>query len=127
MEKEVQMGISRLKIFDNNLSFLNDILDLSKAYFVNDLEIEPFDKFSLGFSSEYWFLQYQLLKEKQYLIDDNFNFLFIENNINITSINISDLSNYNLKCVDGTWYIEILKLGDVTNNIVMNLKNKNFF
>jgi len=127
MEQEVKIKqIIRLNILEHSLMFLSKLLDLNSTYFTEDIEIEPFDKFSPEFSSEYWFLKYNLLKEGKYIIESNFNYLFKENNINNIWITLSDLENYKLTCKDGTWYIEFFNSNRLNNELILNLKKNGF-
>jgi hypothetical protein len=118
--------MNKLKIFEHNLIFLKDLLDFECVYFIEDLEIEPFKKFSPEFSSEYWFLKYNLIKDGKYLIDDNFSSLFKEIDINIIWMTLSDLENFNLKCIDGTWFLEVLEENIITDKIINILNSKNW-
>lgn len=127
MEQEVKViQTNKLKILEDNLTFLKVLIDFKNTYFINEIEIEPFEKFSLGFSSEYWYLQYHLLKDKKISIDENFDFLFRENKINIIYLSISDLNSFNIKCNDGNWYIDILKINEVSINLLLSLQENGY-
>lgn len=95
----------------NSLSFLKVLGSKFNLYVIGEFEIEPFTKWSTEFASEYWFLKYNLLKNGEVKLkfsEDDFEFLCLENNLNIIWLTVTDHRNFILKCVDGNWRVEIL-------------------
>lgn len=95
----------------NSLNFLENLALEFDLYFIGDFEVEPFTKWSTEFASEYWYLKYQLLKICEVKIkseDSDFKFLFQEFNLNIIWLTVTDKKNFELKCVDGSWKVEVL-------------------
>jgi hypothetical protein len=105
----------RLKI-DNNvdsLSYFNSLIRTSERIkLVGELDIEPFKDFDSDFGCIYWYLKYHLLKDseiellKEDIKNDCIDF-FTKENLNIITIHIVDLENYEIECIDGRFYINI--------------------
>jgi len=94
-----------------SLAFLSDIIKPERGIVIfGDLEIEPFVKFSTAFQAEYWYLKYQLTKAGKVKLDDNYDTLFSEKEINIIWFNITDEKYFLLECKDGDWFVNFLNL-----------------
>lgn len=125
MEKEVEAGkIYSLEINIDSLNFIKSIIEGNNSYLVGELEIDPFNKFSLEFSSEYWYLKYHLLRDGKILLDEDDFSLFEEYNINVIFFELSDFNSFLIKCNDGKWYLEINKLNEVSVKVYEKLKDK---
>ncbi|WP_372472552.1 hypothetical protein AB4865_06970 [Capnocytophaga sp. ARDL2] len=111
MEEEVQVG--KLYVLNNkneNLHFIKEINFSCDLYLIEELDIEPFDTFSVDFSSEYWYLKYHLLRDKKVLLNIEDSILFDEENINVIFFKATDLKSFVIECNDGNWYFRINKL-----------------
>ena len=111
---------------DNNLKFLKNILDKEDIYLANDLEIDPFDKFSSEFSAQYWYIMYHLCRDKKILIDDETNTLFEEDNLNIITFTITDFKKFSIECIDGDWRFKILEMSQTSDDIYKKLKQDRY-
>lgn len=124
MEKEVVEGkLYSLIQKNDNLHFIKEFIKKNDLYLLGELEIDPFDKFSLDFSAEYWYLKYHLLRDEKILLtveDDSI--LFDEKDINVVFFKVSDLENFSIECNDGNWYLRIIKLNKITLEIFKTLK-----
>lgn len=125
MEKEV-LGLKTYKIDQEiiSLNFLTPIIELFNTHIYGDLEIDPFNEFTIEFQSNYWYLQYYLLKDKKVYVDDSLQSFFKEENINIIWFQITDEDTFKIKCIDGTWFIEILKLDIQFDNVISSFNLK---
>lgn len=96
----------------HTLASLKPIWSISNSILITgNLEIEPFNLFSLEFSSIYWYLNYHILKDNEISINkdeirDTYKNFFTEPDLNFISLQFYDKSNYKLYCNDGTFYIE---------------------
>lgn len=106
MEKEVKTTKTKVNLQVSSLEFLR-FLNEFKLFLLEDLEIEPFTKFSSEFGQEYWYAKYHILRDGEIFLDyDEFLFLLNEKSLNIITLNITDKINFSLKCVDGDWFFE---------------------
>ncbi|NHM03732.1 hypothetical protein [Flavobacterium celericrescens] len=95
----------------NSLNFLENLAKKFDLYLIGDFEVEPFTKWSMEFASEYWYLNYHLLKKGEVRLgnqDSELKFLFQESNLNIIWLTVTDKKNFELKCVDGSWEVKVL-------------------
>jgi|GEM_PF-3471407 len=115
--KEEALSLKSYKIEQEikSLNFLTPFIELFDTYIYGDLEIDPFSKFTTEFQSNYWYIQYHLLKDKKVYVDDTLQSFFKEENINIIWFQITDENTFKIRCVDGIWFVEVLKL---TNQLV---------
>jgi len=130
MDEDKNKIIMKYRISDTvySLDYFKSILSLSDSVeILNNLEIEPFDKFSVEFSSVYWYFQYQILKNKKIEIYKDeivgeYKSFFTENKLNFIFIEILDSQNYRITCIDGKFYIDIYN--DEYLSIVKRYGNK---
>ena len=99
-----------LESFDN-LSIISTIISLKGSIKIyNEFEVEPYEYFSVEFQAEYWYLKYQILKNNYFVISkDEFSSLFIEKNLNIIWMSVTDDEGFILECRDGGWYLSVEK------------------
>ncbi len=105
-----------------NLNFLKKIVIEFETYLIGEIEIEPFNKFSLEFSSAYWYSCYHLLRDKMLIVDKEIFHLFNEDKINIIWFSITDNENFVIKCLDGEWFLELLNSNFLIEKITPNIK-----
>lgn len=111
-----------------SLQYFKALINFSKKIvLLNTLEIEPFDKFNLEFGNVYWYFKYLLLRDKKIIlykedINEEYLIFFLEKNLNIVSIYMSDENNYDIKCTDGIFYIKIIN----DDLLLMIENNKNW-
>jgi len=123
MEEEVEVGkLYQLNSKIENLHFIKEIILSCELYLIEELDIDPFDTFSVDFSSEYWYLKYHLLRDKKVLLTIEDSILFDEENINVIFFKITDLKSFIIECIDGNWYFKINKLDTNTLKIFDTLK-----
>ena len=123
MEEEVEVGkLYQLNSKIENLHFIKEIILSCDLYLIEELDIDPFDTFSVDFSNEYWYLKYHLLRDKKVLLTIEDSILFDEENINIVFFKITDLKSFIIECNDGNWYFKINKLDTNTLKIFDTLK-----
>ena len=96
---------------------------------VGDLEITPYERFKPEFGNIYWYFQYLLLKEGRVVIEkediiDEYKDFFFESELNFEWVNLTDKSNYLIKCIDGQWRIDAYKLECF--DLAKSLVNPNF-
>lgn len=128
MGEEVQEGkLYSLSSKDNDLHFLKDIVQKSDLYLLEELEIEPFVKFSLDFSAEYWYLKYHLLRDKRVLVSLEDSVLFDEKDLNVIFFKLSDLKSFIIECIDGKWYFKIVTLSNISEEVFNILKVNDYF
>jgi hypothetical protein len=95
----------------NSLSFLKTLGNKFDSFLIGEFEVEPFTKWSTEFAAEYWFIKYSLLENKVVELDFSANELenlCAEKNLNVIWLTLTDKKNFKLKCVDGSWELEIL-------------------
>ena len=95
----------------NSLNFLKVLENKFDLLLVGEFEVEPFTKWSTEFAANYWFLKYELLNEKEIKLnvtENEFEDFYAEKNLNIIWLTATDKKNFKLKCVDGSWQVEIL-------------------
>lgn len=100
----------------NNLMHFRNLFSISTEIEISgELEVTPYNKFNPKFSSDYWYFQYMILKNGKIVIEkeeieEEYNSFFHETKINIEWICITDKINYQIKCDDGVWTIELFNL-----------------
>ena len=97
------------------------------VYIYGDLEIEPFRKFSLKYSSVYWFTKYQLTQNKFVPIDEENQILFETEKINPIWLNLTDQKSFEISCHDGDiWILQKLGVNEYLDNLLLegNIKTK---
>ncbi|WMW78536.1 hypothetical protein RF683_03580 [Flavobacterium sp. 20NA77.7] len=108
-----------------SLNFIKTLNEkFCNLYIVEDFDIDPFTEWSTEFSAEYWYLKYHLLQDGEVEFDateDGFVNLYKEENLNINWLTLTDKENFNLKCVDGNWKVEILNAKFNRLNEILNL------
>jgi len=88
------------------LSYLNGISSVMTV--LNDIEIEPFKKFSVAFQAEYWYLKYNLVKFGGVLLRiEDYPALLNEQGLNVISFKIVNNLNVEIIFIDGDCYINI--------------------
>ncbi|MFC0514223.1 hypothetical protein ACFFGT_08435 [Mucilaginibacter angelicae] len=129
MEKEAQepkynyivnQSISSLNVFKRLRALAN------KLVVFEDLEVEPYDKFSIGFQADYWFIKYHLFRDGRMDLDNDFEFFFDEEDVNIVWLKITDEETFILSCRDGIWFIDFFyldnKIFDFFKNMISEVK-----
>lgn len=114
INKEVKKLICFLPLFEESESI----------EFFGEFEISPFNEFNAEFGNCYWYLKYMLLKNqcievKTSEIDKEYFDLFSESKINFEWVSIRAKEKYELKCIDGSWYVltEIPRLKAIVEKI----------
>jgi hypothetical protein len=99
-----------------NLMHFWPVFNFSKEIeLTGNLEITPLKKFKPEFGNIYWYFQYLLLKEGKVVIEkediiDEYKDFFLESEVNFEWVNLTDASNYQVKCIDGLWRIDACKI-----------------
>ncbi len=88
-----------------NLKFLHAIVNSIETYLIQDIDIEPFTKFSKDFSCSYWYSCYHLLRDGKLLVDGEIADLFVEDKINVLWFTLTDEKTFYIKCKDGNWFL----------------------
>jgi hypothetical protein len=113
MEEEQSKMKTKYKILESfdDLSIISNIISLKGSIKIfNEFEVEPYEYFSVEFQAEYWYLKYQLLRNSYFVISkDEFSSLFIEKNLNIIWMSVTDDKDFILECRDGGWFLSIEK------------------
>ena len=103
---------SKYKIINElkNLAFIRDILQIeSEIQLYGELEIEPYEEFSVSFQADYWYVKYLLLKDQHIYLTTEFESLFSEPNLNIIWLMLTDGKTFVLEFNDGQPIISFLK------------------
>lgn len=109
-----------------NLMYFWPLFNVSmQIEIVGNLEITPYKRFRPEYGTIYWYFEYLLLKEGRVVIAkedviDEYKDFFFESELNFEWVNLTDKSNYLIKCIDGQWRIDTYNLEcfDLAKSIV---------
>ena len=97
----------------NNLIFFKPLLSYYDSFeILGDLEITPFKGFKAEYGNIYWFFHYLILKEGKVVVEKEelegeYKFFFTETEVNFEWIKIHSTSNFEIKCIDGRWTVDV--------------------
>lgn len=96
-----------LDLPNKGLRSLLPLVKTLKVFFLDDLEIDPYKRFSYEFSSSYWYIKYMLTQYETVPIDEEKFIIFDTEEINVEWLTITDLMTFKIKCQDGDhWFLE---------------------
>lgn len=100
---------SKYKVIDqiDDLSLVKQLVEISNNVIIyGELEIEPFEEFSIPFQAEYWYLKYSLLKHGSVMLDSNQQLaMYDEKNLNTIWLSVRNDNGALIDCKDGNWLI----------------------
>lgn len=73
-----------------------------------ELDIEPFEEFSIEFQAEYWYIKYMLLRDGKFNMEkDNYKerAFWKEKKLNVIWLSVKNNDNVIVECNDGEWFI----------------------
>ncbi|GHC66288.1 hypothetical protein [Ulvibacter litoralis] len=107
----------------HHLRYLTPLIEQFESYFIEELELEPFESFSPEISSAYWYAKYHLLLNNQILIDEDLKVIFSEPKINVIWFTITDRKTFSIKCLDGDkWQLNKLGSNKQFDDLIKNIR-----
>lgn len=91
----------------NSLANFKSLPTEFECFLKDDLEIEPFTKWSTNFAAVYWYAKYMVTVNEYADLEEEIEDFFDEKDLNFIWLTMTDFSNYALKCMDGKWELEI--------------------